>query len=83
MKDIFISYVEEDSGITTELAEGLEAAGYSTWYYERDGALGGDYLLETRNAIDECRAFVLVISHKSVTAMPVGTSTQRRIWHPL
>ncbi len=35
--DIFISHVEEDQAIAVELAQGLEANGYSTWYFERDG----------------------------------------------
>lgn len=66
MRDIFISYVEEDNAITTQLAEGLEAAGYSTWYYERDGEPGASYLLQTRVAIDQCQAFILIISPHSV-----------------
>jgi len=37
MPTIFISHVEEDRDIAFELAAGLEAGGYSTWLYERDG----------------------------------------------
>jgi hypothetical protein len=40
MSDIFISHVEEDEGIAQEIARGLESAGYTTWYYERDGVPG-------------------------------------------
>jgi len=36
MTHVFISHVERDAGIATETANGLEAAGYSTWYFERD-----------------------------------------------
>lgn len=77
MRDIFISYVEEDSQITVELAAALEAAGYSTWYYERDGMVGGDYLLETRVAIDQCQAFVLLLSPHSITSKQVDVEIVR------
>ena len=36
VSEIFISHVEEDEGVALEIARGLEAAGYRTWYYERD-----------------------------------------------
>jgi len=36
MSRIFISHVEIDAGIAMEIANGLEAASYSTWYFERD-----------------------------------------------
>jgi hypothetical protein len=77
MRDIFISYVEEDNRITTELAEGLEEAGYSVWYYERDGEIGGDYLLQTKNAIEQCQAFLLIISPKSVSSNQVDIEVVR------
>jgi hypothetical protein len=40
MAQVFISYVEEDSQTAVQIAGGLEAAGYSTWYYERENAFG-------------------------------------------
>ncbi len=77
MRDIFISYVEEDSSIATQLAEGLEAAGYSTWYYERDGEVGGDYLLQTKNAIEQCQVFILIISPDAVASNQVDIEVVR------
>jgi hypothetical protein len=41
MSDVFISHAEEDVSVALELAQGLRAAGYSTWCYEEDGALAG------------------------------------------
>ena len=32
MAHIFISHVKEDADVALEVAEGLEKAGYSTWY---------------------------------------------------
>ncbi len=77
MRDIFISYVEEDSRIATQLAEGLDAAGYSVWYYERDGVPGASYLLQTRAAIEGCQAVILIISPDSVTSEQVTLEVVR------
>lgn len=44
MSQIFISHIEEEESIATEIARGLEAAGYSVWFYERDSNPGSDYL---------------------------------------
>jgi hypothetical protein len=40
MGHIFISHAEKDAGLALELAKGLEAAGYKTWYFERDSLPG-------------------------------------------
>jgi hypothetical protein len=40
MREVFISHVEEDRDIAIETAQGLEALGYTTWYYERDSLPG-------------------------------------------
>ena len=66
MSDIFISHVEEDGDFALELARGLEAAGYSTWYYKRDRYPGPDYLDQVARATDECRAALVIISPASV-----------------
>jgi hypothetical protein len=68
MRDIFISYVEEEGSIAKEVAAGLEKAGYSTWYYERDSEPGPSYLLQTSQAIKQSQAVVLIISPHSITS---------------
>ncbi len=77
MRDIFISYVEEESAIAMEIAAGLETAGYSSWYYERDGMPGASYLLQTNQAIKECQVVVLIISHNSVESHQVTKEVVR------
>jgi hypothetical protein len=77
VRDIFISYVEEDNHVTTQLAAGLEAAGYSVWYYERDGVPGASYLLQTRAAIEGCQAVILIISPDSVVSEQVTLEVVR------
>jgi len=64
-RKVFVSYVEEDGDVAQELARGLEAAGYSTWYYQRDCPSGTSYLVEISKAIERCDAFLLLISPHS------------------
>jgi hypothetical protein len=71
MSDIFISHVEENSELATEIAEGLEASGYSTWYYERDSLPGPSYLLQTSREIERSQAVVLIISPHSLSSHQV------------
>ena len=71
MTDVFISYVEEDGRIADQIAQGLQAAGYSTWHYERDGLPGTDYLETIGATIDAAKAVVIVISAKSLQSQQV------------
>jgi len=77
MSDVFISHVEEDSTVALEVARSLEAAGYSTWYYERDSLPGVSYLVQTGQAVDESRAVVLLISSSSLGSHQVTKEVVR------
>ena len=66
MSQIFISHVEEDADVALELARGLEAAGYTTWYYERDSQPAVSYLLQTGQAVDTAEAVLVVVSPASI-----------------
>ena len=66
MSQVFISHVEEDEAVALEIARGLEAAGYRTWYYERDADPGPSYLLQVNRSIERSHAIVIVISHAAV-----------------
>ena len=63
---VFISHIEEDQGLALEIAAGLEAAGFETWYYERDSEPGLSYLIQVHEAIERCVAIVLLISPASI-----------------
>jgi hypothetical protein len=71
MADIFISYVEENSCLAIDLAHTLESLGLSTWYYERDTVPGRSYLLQIGEAIDVCKAVMLLISSHSLSSHQV------------
>lgn len=62
MPDIFLSYVGEDADVVEPLAQALEAAGYTTWYYTRDSLPDPSYLVQTYEAIAQAQAVLLVIS---------------------
>ena len=69
MQDVFISHVEEDAGVALELAEELERAAITAWYYEhyeRDSVPGLPYLTQVSTAIEQSRVVVLIISPHSL-----------------
>lgn len=71
MSDVFISHVEEDGEVGVMIAEGLAAAGYTTWYYERDSYPGPDYLEQIDRAISESHAVIVVISPTALASQQV------------
>jgi hypothetical protein len=75
--DVFISHVEEDGGVALQLADALEAAGYSTWCYERDTIPGPSYLLQTSGAIEASRAVVVLISADALGSHQVTSEVVR------
>jgi hypothetical protein len=75
--DVFISHVEEDRAVALELADALDAAGYSTWCYERDTIPGPSYLLQTSRAIAESRAVLVLISPDSLGSHQVTSEVVR------
>ncbi len=77
MSDIFISHVEEDASVAMQIGDGLRSAGYSSWLYERDSLPGPAYLLQTGEAVDNCQAFILIISPDSVKSNQVTAEVVR------
>jgi len=77
LADAFISYVEEDSDLASEVARGLSDAGISTWRYEADSVSGQNYLLQTRKEIETCSAFVVILSRASIGSEQVDREVVR------
>jgi hypothetical protein len=76
MSDVFISYVAEDQALALALADGLEAAGFTTWCYDRHTLPGLSYLLQTLRAIEECRAVLVLLSpNSSALSRSIGKSS--------
>jgi TIR domain len=78
-KKIFVSYVEEDGDVAHEIAQHLEAHGYSSWYYERDCPAGADYFEETFKAISECEAMAIIISPRSLPSDQITREIVRAV----
>lgn len=66
MSFIFLSYVEEDDSLIPEIASLLEAAGNTTWYYQRDSVIGHPYPQQIADAINSCDALVVIFSSNSI-----------------
>ncbi len=77
MADVFISYAHQDGEIVKELSPALEAAGYTTWYYEDKGAIGASYLRQIDREIESCHAMVVVISPDSIESDQVSKEVVR------
>lgn len=77
VKQLFVSYVEEDSELAFSLVEELERVGYSAWLYERDSVPGPSYLQQTGSAIDAAAAVILVISESSLASYQVTREVVR------
>jgi len=77
MPDVFISHVEEDILIAEELAKAIEDADFTAWYYERDCLPGPSYLIQTGQAIETCKAVVLIVSAKSLGSHQVTKEVVR------
>jgi hypothetical protein len=77
MAQFFISHAKEDLAITVEVAQGLERAGYTTWYYERDSVPGPSYLDQVGRAIEEASAIVIVLSATSLESNHVNNEVVR------
>ena len=71
MRQVFISHVEEDKSIAEQIARGLEEAGYTTWYYERDSLPGLSYLIQISQALKQAQAVVLIISQDALGSLQV------------
>ncbi|MBI4002898.1 MAG: toll/interleukin-1 receptor domain-containing protein [Nitrospira defluvii] len=77
MREVFISHVESDGALALEMVAGLEAAGYTTWYYERDSIPGPTYLAQVGKAIDEAKALLVLISRASIDSHQVENEIVR------
>src|SRR5919202_2171865 len=62
MSYVFISHVEEDAATAQELAAGLEEAGYTTWFYERDSLPGPPYVTQILEAIAQSTVMIVLVS---------------------
>src|SRR5919202_1340099 len=71
MSQVFISHVAEDAATARELAGGLEAAGYTTWLYERDSLPRPPYGTQILQAIAQSTVVIVLVSSAALGAWQV------------
>jgi hypothetical protein len=71
MSQVFISHVEEDAATAQELAVGLEQAGYTAWFYERDSLPGPPYVSQVLEAVTESAVVIVLLSSDALGSWPV------------
>ena len=64
---VYISFAEEDRRQVRELESRLRAAGFETWFDEKDLTAGSDWKDEIKEALPRSDAFVSCISTRSVS----------------
>ncbi len=72
MPDIFISYSRKDSPQALELAEQLRAAGMEVWIDQHGLELASSWSKDIVDAIEQCKAFVLLLSESSLASKNVA-----------
>lgn len=71
MYDVFISYSAEDTQQVEQICKVLQANGISCWFAPRN--IGpGEFTAELPRAIQNCKAFVLMLSKSAEASMWVG-----------
>ena len=71
MNCVFISHVEEDADTAQELAVGLEEAGYTAWFYERDSLPGPPYVTQILQAIAQSVVVIVLVSSDALGSWQV------------
>jgi hypothetical protein len=73
---VFISHGSEDRDEAAELSAFIEARGIRTWIAPRDVRPGQDYSEQLQHAIEQCVAFVVLVTDKANTSPYVRAETE-------
>ncbi len=76
MGHVFISHGSEDSGEANELAALIESKGVKAWIAPRDVRPGQDYSEQLQEAIEQCIAFVVLVTDKANKSPYVRAETE-------
>jgi len=75
--DVFISYSHRDKAAADAACSALESAGLRCWIAPRDVAPGADWAAAIVNAIDHCRAMVVIFSSGANQSKQIYREVQR------
>ena len=79
MPDIFVSYATADREVAFRIVSFLEGEGIECWVAPRDVAPGVEYGQAIINAIEQCKALVLVLSDQSNDSQFVRKEVERAV----
>lgn len=75
--DVFISYPNQDKATADAACAALEAAKIRCWIAPRDVPAGGDWAGAIVDAIDDCKAMVLIFSSSTNRSKQIHREVQR------
>ena len=73
---VFISHGSENHGEAEEISRFLEGRGITTWIAPRDVRPGMDYSEQLQSAIEQCLAFVVLVTETANTSPYVRAETE-------
>lgn len=73
MDKIFVSYSRADSALVDGVIRTLEDQGHQVWIDREDLALGDSWQARISSAIQDCKAFLLILSPRSAASSHVIT----------
>ena len=77
--DVFISYASKDKAIADATCAALEAAQVRCWIAPRDVLPGADWSASIIDALDNCRAMVLIFSAKANDSPQIRNEVARAV----
>jgi hypothetical protein len=77
--DVFLSYAHEDKPVADAACAVIEQAGIRCWIAPRDIAPGADYGTALMEALDQCKALVLIFSGRANESPHVRREVERAV----
>src|SRR5438874_655379 len=77
--EIFISHSSKNKGVADQVCAALEAAGIPCWIAPRDISPGTEWMESIVEAIEACRAMVLIVSAEAIDSPQVEREVLRAV----
>jgi hypothetical protein len=77
--DVFLSYAHEDKPVADAACAVIEKAGIRCWIAPRDIAPGADYAAALMEALDHCKALVLIFSGRANESPHIRREVERAV----
>lgn len=77
--EVFLSYAHEDKPVADAACAIIEKAGIRCWIAPRDIAPGADYATALMEALDDCKALVLIFSRRANESPHIRREVERAV----